>query len=163
MDAYGHCIVDTIQHQIANSDASILTEILLGDPKSSNHFDESLGDNVDRNPQSLMGPDPFEDSVPPSLAGNLQQERLNASCPEATIAGACLAVPMLAWNVVLAYVAVNLAPLGLPAELMLFPVEIATVEVDLIIAQLLAQSVKRDCSDIDIRVIPPYEFGGSYP
>ena len=90
-----------------------------------------------------------------------------SQCPGGVAAGIILGITLAGWNVVLAVVAVEIAaappPGNVVGELVLLPIEAATFVLDMMVAQLLAQSLQRECSEIEMRLLPPYEFGPSRP
>jgi RHS repeat-associated protein len=83
-------------------------------------------------------------------------------CPGGLAAGIPLALLVGFWDITLLYVAWNLAPTGPIMELVLLPIEIATFELNIMVIQLVAQSMERDCPDLDIRPLPPWEFGAHH-
>ena len=90
-----------------------------------------------------------------------------SQCPGGVATGIILGITLAGWNVVLAVVAVEIAaappPGNVVGELALVPIEAVTFVLDIMVAQLLAQSLQRECSEIEIRLLPPYEFGPSHP
>ena len=97
----------------------------------------------------------------PMPGGPLDEE--GAICPGAIATGVIVAIPLAGWNMALGYTAVQVAAVPMPASLIgestLLPIEAATFEADMLIAQLIAQGAQREYPQIGLELWPPYNFG----